>query len=171
MFKFQSAESEKKTILNPTEVPVTVNTLFTFNVTPSIEAATSVSAGFMSAEDKIKLSGLSSVVESNDINISEEIYDSIMGNFTLTGSEIPLATSSGEGFSYSVATTVQSGLMSAADKTKLDNLELITAAGKNITINNGIISSGIDSISSRNIYIDTNDFNSIMSYFSTVTAN
>lgn len=57
-------------------------------------------------------------------------------NVTINGNTI-----SAGGSTYSAATTTTSGLMSAADKAKLNNLASITTAGDNITITGGTISS------------------------------
>lgn len=55
-------------------------------------------------------------------------------NVTINGNTI-----SAGGSTYSAATTTTSGLMSAADKAKLNNLASITTAGANVTITNGTI--------------------------------
>ena len=60
-------------------------------------------------------------------------------NATIYATKAEVAQSLGS-VSYPNATTTQSGLMSASDKTKLNNLASITSAGSNINIANGQIS-------------------------------
>lgn len=55
-------------------------------------------------------------------------------NISISGGNTPTITAT-----YSNASTTKAGLMSAADKTKLNNLASITTAGNNITISGGTI--------------------------------
>lgn len=109
-----------------------------------IEAATTTNAGVMSAADKTKLGGISEGAEVNqnafsrvtvgNINIDA---DSKTDALTLAaGSNITITpdatndkiTIAAQDTTYDVATTSANGLMSAADKTKLDSIVALTDA-------------------------------------------
>ena len=93
-------------------------------------AATTTTAGLMSASDKIKLNGVpTSVFKTIKVGTTNLIADNAEDTLTITaGDNITLTpTASSDSFSiaatnttYAVATTAVAGLMSAADKIKID---------------------------------------------------
>jgi hypothetical protein len=89
----------------------------------SIDAATTLAAGSMSAADKTKLDGVATGAQ---VNVATNI-----GQGTLTTTTIPLTSSTGTGTTLPAATTLLAGLQSAADKTKLDGVA--TGATANAT--------------------------------------
>lgn len=80
----------------------------------SISAATSGAAGSMSAADKSKLDGIASGAQ---VNVATNIAE---GTRTTTG--VPITSSTGTSATLSPATTLLAGVMSAADKSKLDGI-------------------------------------------------
>ena len=94
----------------------------------SITAATTGAAGSMSAADKTKLDGVSAGAEVN-VNPSQAYT---VGTRTLT------LTPGGDTTQIPVATTDDAGLMSAADKTTLDNISSNPSGVASITAGDGI---------------------------------
>src|SRR5690606_3883158 len=76
--------------------------------------ATQTEAGFMSAADKTKLNGVETGAQANvATNLSQG---------TRTTTTVPITSSTGTAATLEVATTSLAGVMSSADKTKLDGL-------------------------------------------------
>lgn len=96
----------------------------------SIDAATTTAAGSMSAADKAKLDGIDAGAE---VNVDPtQAYTAAAAQGTLT------LTPGGDDTILPVATTVNAGLMSAADKNTLDNLVTSPGGVVSITAGNGI---------------------------------
>ncbi len=109
----------------------------TYKIKP--EDATQSSSGLMSAKDKTKLDGIASGANINTHRPVKMNGTQILGNNTtaldlIAGSNIDLSNSSGAititatDTTYSVATPSVNGLMSTADKIKVDNLVAITSS-------------------------------------------
>ena len=132
-------------------------------------AATTAAAGLMSAEDKVKLNGIAT--SANNYSLPSATSSVLGGvkigsNISVSNGSISLSKANVTGAlgytpptantTYSAATTAAAGLMSAADKTKLDgiatsanNYSLPSATssvlggvkiGSNISVSNGTIS-------------------------------
>ena len=96
----------------------------------SINAATTTTAGSLSAADKLKLDGIAPGAE---VNIDPtQTYTAAPANGTLT------LTPGGDTTTLPVADTTNAGLMSAADKTTLDNLVASPGGVVSVTAGNGI---------------------------------
>jgi hypothetical protein len=80
----------------------------------SIANATTTTDGSMIASDKVKLNGIAAGAQ---VNVATNI-----GQGTLTATTIPLTSSTGTGTTLPSATTSLAGLLSAADKLKLDGV-------------------------------------------------
>lgn len=109
-------------------------------------AATTGAAGFMSAADKTKLNGLSNYTLPK---ASASALGGIQIGYTESGKNYPVELdSSGKAFvnvpwtdtntTYGVATTSSNGLMSSADKTKLDGLKNYTLPAATSTTLGGV---------------------------------
>lgn len=77
-------------------------------------AVTTSVNGFMSAADKTKLDGIATGAQ---VNVGTNI-----GTGTVTTTTVPLTSSTGTGTTLNAATTSLAGVMSAADKAKLDGI-------------------------------------------------
>jgi hypothetical protein len=77
-------------------------------------AVTTSVNGFMSAADKTKLDGIAAGAQ---VNVGTNI-----GTGTVTTTAVPLTSSTGTGTTLNAATTSLAGVMSSADKTKLDGI-------------------------------------------------
>ena len=110
-------------------------------------AATTVSSGLMSSSDKKKLDNLASITTAgSNITISGGTISGTANTTYTAGSNITISGTTISGTAnttYSAATTTTGGLMSAADKKKLNSLASITTAGSNITISGGTISAAV----------------------------
>ena len=96
----------------------------------SIDAATTTAAGSMSAADKAKLDGIDTGAE---VNVAPtQAYTAAAAQGTLT------LTPGGDATIIPIATTVNAGLMSAADKNTFDNLVTNPGGVTSITAGNGI---------------------------------
>ena len=117
----------------------------TLNVTVFSNNSNSSSSFTNPVTTKLSLSG-GFVSESVASSLKDSTVDgngaTITGNIHFSGTPVFANGASGisSGQTYQNATTTQSGLMSASDKTKLNNLASITSAGSNINIANGQIS-------------------------------
>ncbi|MBR3746648.1 MAG: hypothetical protein IKN27_06775, partial [Selenomonadaceae bacterium] len=93
---------------------------------------------------KAKLNNLASITSAGtNITISGGKISGTANTTYTAGSNITISGTTISGTAnttYSAATTTTSGLMSASDKAKLNNLASITSAGNNITISGGKIS-------------------------------
>ena len=85
--------------------------------------ATTSAAGLMSAADKAKLDGIATGA---DVTTVVQALTEGTAIATVNGTTL-FAPTAGESPTYSEATQTTSGLMSAADKTKLDSLEATEA--------------------------------------------
>jgi hypothetical protein len=96
----------------------------------SITAATTTAAGSLSAADKLKLDGIDAGAE---VNVDPtQAYTAAPNQGTLT------LTPGGDDTVLPLATTVNAGLMSGADKTTLDNLVANPGGVVSITAGDGI---------------------------------
>lgn len=106
--------------------------------------ATTSAAGLMSSTDKRKLDGL------NNYTLTQATSSALGGikiGYTENGKNYPVELSNGKAFvnvpwtdtntTYSNATTSTAGLLSAADKTKLDSIDLVGEKGSVGLIKNG----------------------------------
>jgi hypothetical protein len=80
----------------------------------SISAATQSSAGSMSSADKTKLDGIASGAQ---VNVATNLAQG-----TRTTTTVPVTSSTGTSATLGIATTSLAGVMSSADKTKLDGI-------------------------------------------------
>ena len=67
---------------------------------------------------------------------------------TTTVTTQPITNSNGTGFTLPSATTSLAGLLSSADKTKLNNLPVITSIGSGLTLTSGVLSSSVGTVTS-----------------------
>ena len=108
--------------------PISVDSSDAENPDVSITAATTSDAGSMSAADKTKLDGIAAGAQVN-VNPTQ----------TYTAGTRTLTLSPGDDTTVlPVATTTAAGLMSAADKTTLDNISSNPSGVASITAGNGI---------------------------------
>lgn len=100
-------------------------------------AATQSAAGLLSAADKKKLDGITAGANAYTLPTAGTALGGIKTGYTTSGKNYKVQVdSSGNAFvnvpwadtTYSAATTSAAGLMSAADKTKLDGISAITSA-------------------------------------------
>lgn len=84
--------------------------------------ATTTEAGFMSASDKTKLNGIETGAQ---VNVATNLAQG-----TRTTTTVPVTSSTGTSATLGVATTSLAGVMSSADKTKLDGI----AAGAQVNV-------------------------------------
>lgn len=117
--------------------------------------ATTSAAGLMSAADKTKLNGIATNANNYSLpTASDSTKGGIKTNFTQTGKKYPVEVSSENAYvevpwtdhTYSNATTDSAGLMSAADKTKLNGIA--TGATKN-TIDSSMSSSSTNAVQNK----------------------
>ena len=100
----------------------------------SIDAATTTDAGSMSAADKAKLDGIDTGAEVNVDPTQAYTAAATQGTLTLTPG--------GDATVLPIATTVNAGLMSAADKNTFDNLVANPGGVTSITAGDGIVVGG-----------------------------
>ena len=102
----------------------------------SITAATTGAAGSMSAADKTKLDGIQAGAQ---VNVSTNLSKSS------TATDVSLNSSTGSGVNIGTVTTSVAGVMTAADKTKLDGIAPGAQAGTVTSV------SGTGSVSGLNL--------------------
>lgn len=155
--------------------PPTTNTTYS--------AATTSSAGLMSASDKSKLDGITSSADS--VSFTRNLTSGTkVGTITINGTATDLYAPTDTNTTYSAATTSSAGLMSAADKTKLNGIAtganaytLPTASSSTLggvkTTSTVTSTSGLTAcpiISGVPYYKDTNSTYSLSSFGVTATA-
>ena len=94
----------------------------------TVPVATTTVAGFMSHTDKTKLDGIESGAQ---VNVGTDIAQG-----TRTTTTVPVTSSTGTNATLQAATTSLAGVMTSADKTKLDGIE--SGAEVNVATNLGI---------------------------------
>jgi hypothetical protein len=91
----------------------------------SIEAASTTAPGTMSAADKAKLDGadVTPYTAGNGIDVTNHVISAVVDNSNANGLSV-----GANGLTLAPATTNAAGAMSAADKTKLDDITIATAS-------------------------------------------
>ena len=120
-------------------ITITGGTISAANTTYS--DATTTKSGLMRATDKVKLDSLASITTAGEnITITNGTIKAATGGTTYTAGEnitIISGVIKAKDTTYSHATTVQAGLMSATDKSKLDGLDaskyVMAVAGKGLS--------------------------------------
>jgi hypothetical protein len=103
----------------------------------NLSNATTSAAGVMSAADKTKLDGIAAGAQ---VNVGTNIAQG-----TRTTTTVPITSSTGSNATLQVATTALAGVMSSADKTKLDGIA--TGATDNVGTVTSVAGSGGTGIS------------------------
>ena len=107
-----AVSGKQDTLTAGTNITITNNVISAS--TPSLSDATTSTAGLMSADDKLYLSGLPTTIAGLQTRLT---------NASNAGSNISIDSNGRiSATAYGLATTSASGLMSAADKTKLDGM-------------------------------------------------
>lgn len=101
-----------------------------------IPAADAVNAGVMTAADKVKLDG---IAPGADVNVGTDLSITARGTTTLD-----IASSTGLDATVPAATQLLTGLMTAADKTKLDGIQ--AGAQANVPTNLSILNRGVSTL-------------------------
>lgn len=103
----------------------------------TIGAASTNNPGLMSSEDKKELNNISSTIDIHNNDI-QHLYATNIDNIQIDNNNqrIDLCSTRGEQTSIPAATTQSIGLMTAKDKTKLNNLKTVATSGSYSDLNN-----------------------------------
>lgn len=112
--------------------------------------ATQTEAGFMSAADKTKLNGIETGAQAN--------VATNLDQGTRTATTVPVTSSTGTSATLAVATTSLAGVMSSADKTKLDSVlsfSTVSVAGQSDVVADSV-SDTLTIVAGTNVTLTTN---------------
>lgn len=112
--------------------------------------ATQTEAGFMSAADKTKLNGVEAGAQAN--------VATNLAQGTRTTTTVPVTSSTGTSATLDIATTSLAGVMSSADKTKLDSVlsfSTVSVAGQSDVVADAV-SDTLTLVAGTNVTLTTN---------------